>query len=51
MWRLSDLKCVESIKAHDDAINGLVASEGIVYSTSVDGRLKLGARRGRIHMV
>ncbi|KAE8695488.1 Restriction endonuclease, type II-like superfamily protein, putative isoform 1 [Hibiscus syriacus] len=25
VWRISDLKCLESIKAHDDAINSLVA--------------------------
>lgn len=40
VWRVSDLKCLESIKAHDDAINGLVASKGIVYSASADGKVK-----------
>lgn len=40
VWRISDLKCLESIKAHDDAINGLVASKGIVYSASADGKIK-----------
>ncbi|KAK4841856.1 hypothetical protein QYF36_011587 [Acer negundo] len=40
VWRVSDLKCLESIKAHDDAINGLVASRGIVYSASADGKIK-----------
>ncbi|KAJ6392847.1 hypothetical protein OIU77_022348 [Salix suchowensis] len=28
VWRISDLKCLESIKAHDDAINGLGILEG-----------------------
>ncbi|XP_054816566.1 protein JINGUBANG-like [Prosopis cineraria] len=40
VWRLSDLKCLESIKAHDDAINGLVSSNGVVYSASADGKIK-----------
>ncbi|KNA11881.1 hypothetical protein SOVF_131030 [Spinacia oleracea] len=41
VWRLSDLKCLESIKAHDDAINGLIAKNGIVYSASADGKIKV----------
>ncbi|XP_030493439.2 protein JINGUBANG [Cannabis sativa] len=40
VWRVSDLKCLESIKAHDDAINGVVAGKGIVYSASADGKIK-----------
>ncbi|MED6216685.1 hypothetical protein PIB30_010128 [Stylosanthes scabra] len=42
VWNLSDLKCLESIKAHDDAINGLVtcSRRGIVYSASADGKIK-----------
>ncbi|KFK34447.1 hypothetical protein AALP_AA5G146400 [Arabis alpina] len=44
VWRLSDLKCLESIKAHDDAINGLVAGEGRVYSASADGKVKIWGR-------
>ena len=47
MWRLSDLKCLESIKAHDDAINGLVASKGIVYSASADRKIKAWGREGK----
>ncbi|KAF9595089.1 hypothetical protein IFM89_036978 [Coptis chinensis] len=41
VWRVSDLKCLESIKAHDDAINGLVAHKGLVYSASADGKIKV----------
>ena len=41
------MKCLESIKAHDDAINGLVASEGIVYSASVDGKIKAWGKEGK----
>ncbi|TKY67934.1 Myosin heavy chain kinase A [Spatholobus suberectus] len=45
VWRLSDLKCLESVKAHDDAINGLVACKGVVYSASADGKIKAWGRR------
>ncbi|CAN4080648.1 unnamed protein product [Withania somnifera] len=49
VWRISDLKCLESIKAHDDAINGLAAStNGVVYSASADGKIKAwGAKEGK----
>ncbi|KAM7512381.1 hypothetical protein LguiB_011256 [Lonicera macranthoides] len=40
VWRVSDLKCLESIKAHDDAINELVSRNGVVYSASADGKIK-----------
>ncbi|KAK7829131.1 protein jingubang [Quercus suber] len=47
VWKLSDLKCLESIKVHDDTINGLVASEGIVYSASADGKIKGWGKEGK----
>ncbi|XP_019185952.1 PREDICTED: protein will die slowly-like [Ipomoea nil] len=47
VWRISDLKCLESIKAHDDAINGLVASKGVVYSSSADGKIKAWGKEGK----
>ncbi|KAJ7949283.1 myosin heavy chain kinase B-like [Quillaja saponaria] len=47
VWRLPDLKCLESIKAHDDAINGLVTSKGIVYSASADGKIKAWGKEGK----
>ncbi|CAK9165526.1 unnamed protein product [Ilex paraguariensis] len=47
VWRVSDLKCLESIKAHDDAINGLAASKGIVYSASADGKIKAWGKEGK----
>ncbi|OMO49981.1 hypothetical protein CCACVL1_30728 [Corchorus capsularis] len=46
VWRISDLKCLESIKAHDDAINSLVACKGIVYSASADGKVKAWGKGG-----
>ncbi|OVA11686.1 WD40 repeat [Macleaya cordata] len=47
VWRVSDLKCLESIKAHDDAINGLVAEKGNVYSASADGKIKVWSNEGK----
>ncbi|XP_033145723.1 protein JINGUBANG [Brassica rapa] len=47
VWRLSDLKCLESIKAHDDAINGLFVGEGRVYSASADGKIKIWGKEKR----
>ncbi|XP_019465083.1 PREDICTED: myosin heavy chain kinase C-like [Lupinus angustifolius] len=47
VWRLSDLKCLESIKAHDDAINGLVSCKGILYSASADGKIKAWGKEGK----
>ncbi|KAL9663135.1 hypothetical protein QQ045_027974 [Rhodiola kirilowii] len=45
VWRVSDLKCLVSIKAHDDAINGLATSkDGTVYSASADGKIKAWVR-------
>ena len=44
------MKCLESIKAHDGAINGLVASNGDVYSASADGKIKAwGRERKNLH--
>ncbi|KAK8672362.1 hypothetical protein V6N13_110734 [Hibiscus sabdariffa] len=47
VWRISDLKCLESIKAHDDAINSLVARKGIVYTASADGKIKAWGTQGK----
>ncbi|KAI4382968.1 hypothetical protein MLD38_008856 [Melastoma candidum] len=47
VWRISDLKCLESIKAHDDAINGLVSCRGVVYSASADGKIKAWGKEGK----
>ncbi|CAM0885245.1 unnamed protein product [Alopecurus aequalis] len=40
VWRMSDLKCLESVRAHDDAINAVAADRGVMYSSSADGRVK-----------
>ncbi|KAI4384638.1 hypothetical protein MLD38_002761 [Melastoma candidum] len=47
VWRISDLKCLESIKAHDDAINSLVSCRGVIYSASADGKIKAWGKEGK----
>lgn len=45
VWRISDSKCLESISAHDDAINSVVAGfEGLVFTGSADGTVKVWRR-------
>ncbi|XP_031479089.1 protein JINGUBANG-like [Nymphaea colorata] len=45
VWRVSDFRCLESVRAHDDAINALaVSAEGTVYTGSADTRIKIWAR-------
>ncbi|GAA0157781.1 hypothetical protein LIER_43417 [Lithospermum erythrorhizon] len=43
IWRMSDLTCLESIKAHTDAINAVIVSAdgGVVYTASADGEIKV----------
>ncbi|OIV99454.1 hypothetical protein TanjilG_17264 [Lupinus angustifolius] len=45
VWRVSDSKCVESIQAHDDAVNAVVSSlGGYVLTGSADGTVKMWKR-------
>ncbi|XP_052179420.1 protein JINGUBANG-like [Diospyros lotus] len=45
VWRISDSKCLESITAHDDAVNSIVAGfEGLVLTGSADGMVKVWSR-------
>ncbi|XP_075485847.1 protein JINGUBANG-like [Primulina tabacum] len=45
VWRVKDSKCLESVKAHDDAVNSVVSSiQGIVYTGSADGTVKVWKR-------
>ncbi|KMS97258.1 hypothetical protein BVRB_7g177050 [Beta vulgaris subsp. vulgaris] len=42
IWRGSDFKCLESIKAHEDAVNAVtVSTNGTVYTGSADGKIKV----------
>ncbi|GMI75066.1 hypothetical protein like AT1G24530 [Hibiscus trionum] len=45
IWRASDARCLQSIKAHDDAINAITASvDGTVYTGSADKRIRVWAK-------
>ncbi|XP_071698720.1 protein JINGUBANG-like [Rutidosis leptorrhynchoides] len=45
VWRLSDSKCLESITAHEDAINSVVTGfDGLVFTGSADGTVKVWRR-------
>ncbi|CAN4107616.1 unnamed protein product [Withania somnifera] len=45
VWRLSDSKCLESINAHEDAINSVVIGfDGLVFTGSADGTVKAWRR-------
>ncbi|CAL9151590.1 unnamed protein product [Musa hybrid cultivar] len=44
-WRISDSKCLESVVAHDDAVNSVVAAfDGLVFTGSADGTVKMWRR-------
>ncbi|XP_009615551.1 protein JINGUBANG-like [Nicotiana tabacum] len=45
VWRASDFKCLESINAHEDAVNSVVVGfDGLVFSGSADGTVKIWRR-------
>ena len=47
IWRASDLRCIESVKAHDDAINAVtVSADGTVYTGSADRRIRVWGKPG-----
>ncbi|KAI3895746.1 hypothetical protein MKW98_025537 [Papaver atlanticum] len=46
VWRVSDFKCLESINAHNDAVNSVVAGfDGMVFTGSADGTVKVWRRK------
>ncbi|CAN8288588.1 unnamed protein product [Cochlearia groenlandica] len=49
VWRIRDLKCIESIKAHDDAVNSIVGAPGesLMFTGSADGTVKMWKREMR----
>ncbi|KAF5745649.1 hypothetical protein HS088_TW07G01241 [Tripterygium wilfordii] len=56
VWRLSDSKCLESIDAHDDAINSVACGfDSLVFTGSADGTVKVWRRelqgRGTKHFL
>ncbi|KAK9165646.1 hypothetical protein Scep_000837 [Stephania cephalantha] len=47
VWRISDAKCLESINAHEDAVNSVVVAggvDGLVFTGSADGTAKAWRR-------
>jgi WD40 repeat protein len=40
VWRMSDLRCLESVRGHDDAINTVADDCDVIYTASADGRVK-----------
>ncbi|XP_061992505.1 protein JINGUBANG [Rosa rugosa] len=45
IWRDSNLRCVESVKAHEDAVSAVaVAKDGTVYTGSADRRIRVWGR-------
>ncbi|KAK3223262.1 hypothetical protein Dsin_010287 [Dipteronia sinensis] len=45
VWRTSDYKCLESVVAHDDAVNSIVSGfDGLVFTGSADGTVKVWRR-------
>lgn len=45
VWRLADSKCLESVNAHDDAVNAVVNGfDSMVFTGSADGTVKVWKR-------
>ncbi|PWA90201.1 transducin/WD40 repeat-like superfamily protein [Artemisia annua] len=45
VWKTSNSKCLESVKAHDDAVNSVVTTKsGLVFTGSADGSVKVWKR-------
>ncbi|KAL6188123.1 hypothetical protein ACLB2K_039517 [Fragaria x ananassa] len=46
IWRDSSLRCVESVKAHEDAVSAVaVAKDGTIYTGSADRRIRVWAKQ------
>ncbi|XP_059637470.1 protein JINGUBANG-like [Cornus florida] len=45
VWRIADSKCLESVKAHEDAVNSVITTvDGMVFTGSADGTVKVWKR-------
>ena len=56
VWRIADSKCLESVTAHDDAVNSVVVGfDSLVFTGSADGTVKVWRRelqgRGSKHFL
>ncbi|XP_023728545.1 protein JINGUBANG [Lactuca sativa] len=48
VWQTSKSKCLESVKAHDDAVNSVISTKsGLVFTGSADGTVKVWKREGK----
>ncbi|XP_071694481.1 protein JINGUBANG-like [Rutidosis leptorrhynchoides] len=48
VWKTSSSRCLESVKAHDDAVNCVISTvEGFVFTGSADGSVKVWKREGK----
>ncbi|KAK1395705.1 myosin heavy chain kinase B-like [Heracleum sosnowskyi] len=48
VWRVENSKCLESVKAHEDAVNSIVAAENdMVFTGSADGSVKVWRREAQ----
>ncbi|KAK1433541.1 hypothetical protein QVD17_10452 [Tagetes erecta] len=48
VWKMSNSKCLESVKAHEDAVNSVVSAvDGLVFTGSAEGSVKVWKREGR----
>ncbi|CAL0306772.1 unnamed protein product [Lupinus luteus] len=54
IWDLESYRCLESVKAHEDAINAVaVSNNGTVYTASADGYIKVWEKDNKLkkHML
>ncbi|KAM7521065.1 hypothetical protein LguiB_020027 [Lonicera macranthoides] len=48
VWKIDNSKCLESVKAHEDAVNSVVCGpDAMVFTGSADGTVKVWRREGR----
>ncbi|XP_024961698.1 protein JINGUBANG-like [Cynara cardunculus var. scolymus] len=48
VWKTSNSRCLESVKAHNDAVNSVISTtEGFVLTGSADGSVKVWKREGQ----
>lgn len=48
VWKIDNSKCLESVKAHEDAVNSVVCGpDAMVFTGSADGTVKVWKREGR----
>lgn len=48
VWKTSNSRCLQTVKAHDDAVNSVISTvEGYVFTGSADGSVKVWKREGK----